>query len=120
VLAGYGGRMVKSTGDGMLGTLDGPGRAIRAADDLRRELGRLDLQIRSGIHTGEIELRGDDVGGIAVHIAARVMARAGPGDILVSSTVKDLVAGSGISFEDRGSFALKGVEGEWELYAVGR
>lgn len=119
VLAGYGGRMVKSTGDGVLGTLDGPGRAIRAALDLRREMSRLDLPIRSGIHTGEIELRDDDVGGIAVHIAARVMAQAEPGETLVSSTVRDLVAGSDITFVDRGAHSLKGIEGMWQLYAVG-
>jgi class 3 adenylate cyclase len=118
VLENYGGRLVKSTGDGILCILDGPGRAIRAAQDLKRELTRIDLEIRSGIHTGEIEIRGDDVGGIAVHIAARVMAAAGPGDLLVSSTVKDLVVGSGIVFEDRGRHVLKGVEGEWQLFAV--
>jgi class 3 adenylate cyclase len=118
VLAGYGGRMVKSTGDGVLGTLDGPGRAIRAALELRRELARLDLPIRSGIHTGEIEIRGDDVGGMAVHIAARVMEQAAPGETLVSSTVRDLVVGSGMTFLDRGSHALKGIDGTWQLFAV--
>lgn len=118
VLETYGGRLVKSTGDGLLGILDGPGRAIRAAEELRSELERLDLEIRCGIHVGEIELRQDDVAGIAVHIASRVMAAAAPQEIVVTSTVKDLVTGSGIDFEDRGTHALKGVQGQWRLFAV--
>ena len=118
VLESYGGRFVKSTGDGLLGTLDGPGRAIRAAEELRSELHRLDLEIRCGIHMGEIEERHDDVAGIAVHIASRVMTEASPQEIMVTSTVKDLVTGAGIGFEDRGAHALKGVEGHWQLYAV--
>jgi class 3 adenylate cyclase len=118
VATSYGGRVVRSTGDGVLATFDGPGRAIRAADELRERLDLIDLSIRAGIHTGEVDLRGEDVGGIAVHLAARVMAEAGPGEILVSSTVRDLVAGSGITFADRGTYSLKGFEGDWQLYAV--
>lgn len=118
VATSYGGRVVRSTGDGVLATFDGPGRAIRAADELRERLDLIDLSIRAGIHTGEVDLRGEDVGGIAVHLAARVMAEAGPGEILVSSTVRDLVAGSGITFVDRGMYSLKGLEGDWQLYAV--
>lgn len=118
VVEDYGGRVVKSTGDGILATFDGPGRAIRAGRDMRAQLDDLGLQIRTGIHTGEVEFRGDDVGGIGVHIAARVMGTARPGEILVSRTVKDLIAGSGISFEDRGTHDLKGIDGEWQLLAV--
>ena len=109
------GRLVKSTGDGLLATFDGPARAIRCASALRD---RLPVPIRAGLHTGEVELRGDDVGGIAVHIGARVAAVAGTREVLVSRTVKDLVAGSGIAFEDRGTHTLKGVPDEWQLYAV--
>jgi len=109
------GRLVKTTGDGLLATFDGPARAIRCASTLRQVL---PVPIRAGLHTGEVELRGDDVGGIAVHIGARVAAVAGAGEVLVSRTVKDLVAGSGIVFADRGSHALKGVADEWQLYAV--
>lgn len=97
--------------------LDGPARAVRCAGALQDALRRLDVQIRAGLHAGEIELRGDDVGGIAAHVAARVLHAAGPGDVLVSQTVKDLTIGSGIEFEDRGSHELKGVPGEWRLYA---
>ena len=114
----FGGRLVKTTGDGILATFDGPGRAIDCAAALRDELRGIGTQIRAGLHTGEVELRGDDVGGIAVHIAARIMATASPGEIVVSRTVRDLVAGSDITLEDRGSQRLKGVEGEWELFAV--
>jgi class 3 adenylate cyclase len=113
------GRMVKSTGDGVLATFDGPGRAIRCACAIREAVRSLGMDTRAGLHTGEIELRGDDVAGMAVHIGARVSALAGPGEVLVSSTVKDLVAGSGIDFEDRGERELKGVPGSWKLYAVG-
>jgi class 3 adenylate cyclase len=113
------GRAIKTMGDGFLATFDGPARAIRCATAIRdgahAEFG---VQIRSGLHTGEIELIGSDVGGIAVHIGARVGARAGPGEVLVSSTVKDLVVGSGIEFEDRGARDLKGVPGSWRLWAV--
>jgi class 3 adenylate cyclase len=116
----WGGRVVKSTGDGLLATFDGPGRAIACATALRDQLGDIDLQIRAGLHAGEVELRGEDVGGIAVHIAARVMAAARPGEVLVSSTVHDLVAGSDQVLEDRGTHQLKGVDGDWHLFAVGR
>jgi class 3 adenylate cyclase len=112
------GRMVKSTGDGVLATFDGPGRAIRCACSIRDSVRSLGVDVRAGLHTGEIELRGDDVAGMAVHIGARVVALAGPGEVLVSSTVKDLVAGSGIDFEDRGERQLRGVPGSWRLFAV--
>jgi class 3 adenylate cyclase len=112
------GRFVKHTGDGALATFDGPGRAINCARGLRSAMAGLGVQIRVGLHAGEVELRGDDVGGIAVHIAARVGALAAPDEILVSSTVKDLVVGSGISFSERGAHELKGVPDEWRLYGV--
>ena len=118
LVAEEGGRLVKRTGDGILAVFDGPGRAIRCALALRRELREVGLDIRAGVHVGELDLRGDDVGGIAVHLAARIMAEAGPGEVLVSRTVRDLVAGSDITLKDRGSQRLKGVEGEWELFAV--
>jgi len=114
-LARHQGRLVKTTGDGLLATFDGPARAIRCASTLRQVL---PVPIRSGLHTGEVELRGDDVGGIAVHIGARVAALADAGEVLVSRTVKDLVAGSGITFKDRGMHTLKGVPEEWQLYSV--
>jgi class 3 adenylate cyclase len=118
-LARFRGRAVKTMGDGFLATFDGPARAIRCAaairDGARSQFG---LEVRSGLHTGEIEVMGDDVGGIAVHIGARVGANAAPGEVLVSGTVKDLVAGSGISFEDRGETELKGVPGRWRLWAA--
>jgi class 3 adenylate cyclase len=114
----WGGRVVKSTGDGLLATFDGPGRAIACAAALREQLGDIDLQIRAGLHAGEVEVRGDDVGGIAVHIAARILAEAAPGEILVSRTVRDLVAGSDRALADRGTRRLKGVEGDWQLFAV--
>ena len=109
---------MNSTGDGILAVFDGPARAIRYAAAVRDALRGLDIEIRSGIHTGEVELRGDDLAGIAVHIAARVEAQARPGEILVSRTVADLVAGSGLEFEDRGEHELKGVPGRWRLFAV--
>jgi class 3 adenylate cyclase len=112
------GRLVKSTGDGLLATFDGPARAIRCATSLRDELRSLGLEIRLGLHTGEIEMRGTDVGGIAVHIGARVAAAAGPGELLVSESVPPLVAGSGIEFEPRGTHELKGVPGDWRLFLV--
>jgi class 3 adenylate cyclase len=118
VVAGFDGRVIKTTGDGILATFDGPGRGIRAAALLRDELSRAGLDIRAGLHTGEVELRGDDVGGIGVHVAARVMAAATPGEVLVSRTVRDLIAGSEIRLENRGPHPLKGIEGEWELFAV--
>ena len=112
------GRTVRTTGDGVLATFDGPARAIRCATELNAAAARLGLQIRAGLHSGEVEIRGDDVHGIAVHTAARVQSEAGAGEVLVSRTVVDLVAGSGIAFADRGVHALKGVPGEWRLYAV--
>ena len=114
----YRGRAVKSTGDGYLATFDGPARAIRCARALNEAVAPLKLQLRTGLHTGEIEVRGEDVGGIAVHIAARVMGEAGPGEVLVSGAVPPLLAGSGIEFDDRGMRTLKGVPGEWRLFAV--
>jgi class 3 adenylate cyclase len=115
-----GGKLVKTTGDGVLAIFDGPGRAIRCAAALREELRPTGLDIRAGLHTGEVERRGDDVGGIAVHIGARIMGVAAPGEVLVSRTVRDLVAGSGIALESRGTHALKGVGDDWPLFAVRR
>ena len=112
------GRAIKTMGDGVLATFDGPARAIRCADAIRQAMAEFGLEVRSGLHTGEIEVMGADVGGIAVHIGARVGAIAGPGEVLVSGTVKDLVVGSGIAFEDRGEHELKGVPGSWRLFAV--
>jgi len=112
------GRVVKTTGDGVLATFDGPRRGIRASVALRDELQRIGLEVRCGIHTGEVELRDQDVGGMAVHIAARVMAAAGAGEILVSRTVRDLIVGSEVRLKERGEHTLKGVEGDWELFAV--
>jgi class 3 adenylate cyclase len=117
-LARFRGREIKTTGDGFLATFDGPARAIRAADAIRADLRELGLEIRVGLHTGECELLGQDIGGIAVHIAARVLAQAGAGEIVASRTVKDLVAGAGFVFADRGTHQLKGVPDKWELYAV--
>jgi class 3 adenylate cyclase len=116
----YRGRVLKSTGDGIMATFDSPGRAIRCTLAMREAVDGLGLSIRAGLHAGEIELRGDDVGGIAVHIAARVSALAGAGEVLVSRTITDLVAGSGIHFEDRGLHSLKGLPGEWQVFAVTR
>ncbi len=113
-----GGKLIKSTGDGALATFDGPARAIRCGCEIRDGVRGLGLDVRVGLHTGEIELRGADVGGIAVHIGARVASLAGPGEVLVSRTVKDLVAGSGLAFVDRGMHPLKGVADEWQLYAL--
>ena len=112
------GREVKTTGDGFLATFDGPARAIGCARAIADGVRPLGIEVRAGLHAGECEVMNGDVGGIAVHTGARVSAEAGPGEVLVSSTVKDLVAGSGIEFEDRGTHELKGVPGEWRLYAV--
>jgi len=111
------GRVIKHTGDGFLATFDGPTRALRCATTLAERMPELSIDVRSGLHTGECEPRGDDIGGIAVHIGARIAALANPGEVLVSSTVKDLVNGSGIAFQDRGTHVLKGIRGEWRLYA---
>jgi class 3 adenylate cyclase len=112
------GRVIKSTGDGALATFDGPARAVRCATAIRDALSTLGLQVRAGVHTGEIELRGEDVGGMAVHIGARVGALAAAGEVLVTATVTALVAGSGLSFSDRGVHVLKGVPGEWQIFAL--
>ncbi|MDQ3725639.1 MAG: adenylate/guanylate cyclase domain-containing protein, partial [Actinomycetota bacterium] len=112
------GREIKRTGDGFLATFDGPARAIRCARALREEVAGLGVEVRAGIHTGEVELIGDDVGGMAVNIGARIGALAGPGEVLVSSTVRELVVGSGFEFADRGARELKGAPGEWRLFAV--
>jgi class 3 adenylate cyclase len=114
----YRGREIDTAGDGFLSTFDGPARAIRCARAIGGSLRSLDLEIRAGLHTGECELLGNRIAGIAVHTAARIVALAGPGEILVSSTVKDLVAGSGIEFVERGEHELKGVPGNWQLYAA--
>ncbi|HME16021.1 MAG TPA: adenylate/guanylate cyclase domain-containing protein [Mycobacterium sp.] len=116
----FGGTVVKSTGDGHLATFDGPTQAIRCAEALRADVETLGIQIRAGIHTGECELLDTDIGGLAVHIAARILGQAGAGEILVSRTVRDLVVGSGTGFEDRGSVELRGVPGTWQLLAVNR
>jgi class 3 adenylate cyclase len=118
ILNQHRGRLVKTTGDGVLATFDGPGRAIRGALALSDALRALGIEIRAGLHTGEIEFRGEDIGGIGVHVAARVLQHAEPGQLLVSAAVPLLVAGSGIQFEDRGEHVLKGVPGAWKLFSV--
>ena len=117
-LVRFRGREVNTSGDGFLAMFDGPQRAIRCAMAIRDAVQALGIEVRAGLHTGECEVRGDDIGGIAVHIGARVSALAGPNDVLVSSTLRDLVIGSGLEFEDRGAHELKGVPGEWHLFAV--
>src|SRR5947209_16693483 len=119
-LARFRGREVKTLGDGCLATFDGPARAIRCGRAIAEAARGSGLEVRIGLHSGEVELMEEDVGGIAVHIAARVGALAAAGEVLVSSTVKDLVAGSGIAFEDRGTRQLKGLSDEWRLFAAGR
>jgi class 3 adenylate cyclase/predicted alpha/beta hydrolase len=116
----HGGRVVKHIGDGALSAFDGPAIAMRCAEALNEGIAELGIQLRSGIHTGECELIGEDLGGLAVHIGARVGALAGPGEIVVSSTVKELVIGSDMQFTDRGEHELKGVPGSWHLYALGQ
>jgi len=118
LVGAYGGVAVKSTGDGFLARFDGPARAVRCAFELGGRVRELGIEIRAGLHTGEVELIGGDIGGMAVHIGARIGALGAPGEVLASSTVRDLVVGSGIEFTDRGSQALKGVPGEWSLFAV--
>jgi class 3 adenylate cyclase len=116
---GHRGRLVKSLGDGALAIFDGPSRAISSAIAVRDQLRGLGLEIRAGLHTGECELLpGDDVSGLAVHIGARVSGLAGPGEVLVSSTVRDLIVGSGLTLNDRGQHELKGVPGSWRIFAV--
>ena len=109
---------MNTSGDGFLVMFDGPQRAIRCAMAVRDALQALGIEVRAGLHTGECEVRGEDIGGIAVHIGARVGALAGANEVLVSSTLRDLVIGSGLEFEERGAHALKGVPGEWRLFAV--
>lgn len=120
VLARFRGREVKTTGDGFLVTFDGPARGVRCACAIADEIKPLGIEVRAGLHTGECEMIGDDVGGIAVHIGARIAALAGRSEVLVSSTVKDLVAGSGLRFNDRGNQSLKGIPGEWRIFAAER
>jgi len=110
------GKEIKTTGDGFLATFDGPARAVRCASDINRSIAVAGVQVRAGLHTGEVELRGDDIGGIAVHIASRISGLAAGGQILTSRTVKDLVAGSGISFRELGEYTLKGVPDSWQIY----
>lgn len=117
-LSEYRGREVKTTGDGFVATFDGPGRAIRCAIAVVSDAKKMGLSIRTGVHTGECETIGDDIAGVAVHIAARVAANANGGEVLVSKTVKDLVSGSEITFDDRGIHSLKGLDGRWRLYSV--
>ncbi len=112
------GILVKSTGDGVLATFDGPGRAVRCALAFGAAAGQMDMPLRAGLHTGEIELRGLDIGGISVHAAARVMGQSQPGEVLVSRVVTDLVSGAGLHFADRGSHELKGLPGRWDLFAA--
>jgi class 3 adenylate cyclase len=119
-LSRWRGHEVKTFGDGFLATFDGPARAVSCAAEIVDEVESLGMRVRVGLHTGECELREDDVAGIAVHIAARVMDAAGPGEVLASSTVKDLVIGSGLRFVDRGPHTLKGVDDQWRLYALER
>jgi class 3 adenylate cyclase len=112
------GTELNTTGDGFFASFDGPARAIRCARAITEGARPLDIEVRAGLHTGECEIRGSDLAGLGVHIAARVGALAGGGEVLVSSTVKDLVAGSGIVFTDRGTHTLKGVPDEWRLFSV--
>jgi DNA-binding NarL/FixJ family response regulator len=119
-LSRHGGREIKTTGDGFLALFDGPARAIRCAVAIREALRAVGIELRVGLHAGEVELRGDDVGGFAVNLGARVAGAAEPGEVVVSSTVKDLVAGSGIGFTDRGEHRLKGIRDRWRLFAVTR
>jgi len=117
-LARFGGREVKTTGDGFLATFDGPARGVRCACAIRDGVGQLGISIRAGLHTGEIELMGRDIGGLGVHLAARVAEKGRKDEVLVSSTVKDLVSGSGILFKERGIHSMKGIEGRWRLFEV--
>ncbi len=119
-LAIHQGGEVKTLGDGFLATFDGPARAIRCADAIRDELQAIGIDVRAGIHTGEVELIDDDVSGMAVNIGARIGDLAAPGEVYVSSTVRELVVGSGLEFDERGVHDLKGAPGEWRLFAVAR
>ena len=113
----YGGREVKTTGDGLLATFDGPGQALRCAAAIRKIANRDDLQVRAGVHVGEVEVVGDDIRGVAVHVAQRIMAAAGADEIVVSDLTRALASASGLAFEDRGTHTLKGLDGEWALAA---
>jgi class 3 adenylate cyclase len=119
-LSRFRGREIKTTGDGVLAIFDGPARGVRCACAIADDVRPLGIEVRAGLHTGECQMIGDDVGGIAVHIGARVAALAGAGEVLVSGTVKDLVAGSGLRFSDRGNHLLKGVPGDWRIFVVER
>jgi class 3 adenylate cyclase len=112
------GRLVKRTGDGVLAVFDGPGRAVRCAQAILSDVHQLGCEARAGLHAGEVELLGEDIAGIGAHIAARVMGQAGPGEVVVSRTIKDLVVGSGLRFDDRGLHALKGVPDQWQLFTA--
>jgi class 3 adenylate cyclase len=116
----FGGREIATAGDGFLATFDGPARAVRCAEAIGDAVRPLGLEVRAGVHTGEVELAGDDIRGLAVHIGARISALAGPGEVLASRTLKDLVVGSGLAFDDRGTHRLKGVPDEWQVFAVVR
>jgi class 3 adenylate cyclase len=117
-LSRFRGREIKTTGDGFVAIFDGPGRAVRCAHEIVEEVEKLGISVRAGLHTGECELVGNDIAGVAVHIASRVAGTAKGNEVLVSSTVKDLVSGSGIRFEDKGTHTLKGVKGRWHLYSA--
>jgi class 3 adenylate cyclase len=112
------GRLVDRAGDGMLATFDGPARAVRCATTIKKELMKLGLDIRAGVHAGEVELRSDGVAGMAVHLAARVMSKAGAGEVVVSRTVRDLTIGSGLDFQDRGMHELNGIPDAWQLFVL--
>jgi class 3 adenylate cyclase len=114
----HGGRLVKTTGDGILATFDGPARSVRCAMAISDGAQALGIEVRAGVHTGEVELRGDDIAGLGVNIASRIEALAHPSEVLVSRTVTDIVAGSGLGFDDRGEHQLKGVPGRWQLFAA--
>jgi class 3 adenylate cyclase len=114
----YRGHETNTAGDGIMASFDGPARAVRCASAIASQVKQLGLDVRAGVHTGEVQVMGDNIGGIAVHIASRVQSESAPGEVLVSSTTKDLIAGSGISFQPRGERDLKGVPGRWHLYAV--
>ncbi|MEO7819336.1 MAG: adenylate/guanylate cyclase domain-containing protein, partial [Actinomycetota bacterium] len=116
--AHYSGRLIKIDGDGALATFDGPARALRCAIDVGDQMKRLGVEIRSGLHTGEVEMRGDDVAGMAVHVASRIKDQAGPSELLASSTVKDLVIGSGLEFDEGKRVSLKGIPNEWTVHRV--
>jgi class 3 adenylate cyclase len=117
-LGRFRGRQLDTAGDGVFALFDGPARGVRCAQAIAEGVRSLGIEVRAGLHTGEVEMMGEGAGGIAVHIGARVASQAGAGEVLVSSTVRDLVAGSGLHFEDRGAHVLRGVPGEWRLYAV--